>query len=467
MKLTERIVSSRVRLMLLFFLVPLFLIVCLLLWQHLLARRPKVILISIDALRASNLGCYGYNRDTTPNIDEMAKDSVLFSNAIVQQPWTLSSHMSMLTSVYPLVHGVDFNSSLSPKIPTLPEVLKKQGFRTAGFATCLAQMKGEFGFERGFDTYEVNYWNAKELNNRVLSWLENNREAPFFLFLHYYDVHSDTERLPYDSPELYMTRFAEPREHYLEGEETPKASQYLKHLHKNRIELPREEINYLKALYDGGVAFTDAQIGKLFEKLHQLNLYDNSLIILTADHGEEFQEHGGMLHYQIYDEVTRVPLLIKFPRGKKQLRGLTISSIVQSIDIMPTVLDYLGLAPGPKCQQGSSLMTMIRHGNDQHPAYVFGWDELRGMGYYAIQEGEWKLHFCPDTDTVKLYNMVRDLTERNDVIDEYPETAQELKARLLRWIEETAELRNKYVGDKDNLINEKDKEILRSLGYFQ
>lgn len=454
-----RISRKRIRHIIFFFAL---IIVCLAGYyflQRWVFRKPNVILISIDTLRPSNLGCYGYHLDTSPNMDALAKDSVLFENVYCQQPHTLTSHMSILTSFYPTSHGVKLDRVLNARIPTLAETLKKNGYITAGFATSPEWLKSDFGFGRGFDLYEVDHWDAARLNREVFAWLEKHRysPSPFFLFVHYYDVHSDSGQLPYDSPESFRGRFTKIRKDLMKYTD---GSRYLKNLYVDRTTIGEDEVDYLEALYNGGVAFTDMELGRLFDKLRQLNLYEDSIIVVTADHGEEFQEHGGFLHFQIYDEDMRIPLIFKFPRVDN-LGNLKVSTLAQSIDIMPTILDYLGIAPSPDIQQGKSLIPIEKPApGDDGDAYLLAADS------YAVRDGDWKLIFHPESDSIELYNTREDPAESSDVSRENPDTAKAMLSRLKRWLKKEDWMAKKYPADRRSVVNKEDIEILKSLGYI-
>jgi len=305
---------------------------------YFLPERPNIILISIDALRPDHMGCYGYHRNTTPNIDKFAQEAVLFKTAFAHEPWTLPSHMSMLTGLYTITHGV---YNLSPRILTLTELLKNAGYRTIASAYSYFMMP-IFGFWRGFDRY---MWLqsgdllddplrvAEYQNQRIVEQIKKN-QSPFFAFIHYYDVHSNMEYLPYDAPPPFNRMFtADNGTEFHFRVPNIYASEYLRYIHDNKIELSEAERQHIIDLYDNGIAYMDHCIGELFQSLKAMGLYDDTMIIITADHGEEFQEHGGMLHSNpyYYDVLMHVPLIVKLPESSSERTSVTIDSLVEII----------------------------------------------------------------------------------------------------------------------------------------
>jgi len=338
-------------------------------------RLPNIILISIDSLRADHLGCYGYPKPTSPNIDALANESVVFTNAISTTTWTLPAHISMLTSLYPEVHQViNDGNKLSDKavVPLNPpyqrgqgvvcaEIMKEAGYLTAGFVSG-PYLSSKFGYNQGFDLYDdytINYSSNEEshrgttspkIHQQVTKWLEQNYSSQFFLFIHYWDVHYD-----YTPPPPFDTMFDPDYTGTITG----------KNYEGNKLinpQMPKRDLEHIIALYDGEIAFTDSYIGKLMTYLKELGIYENTMVILTSDHGDEFFEHGCKGHRNnLFDETLKVPLIIKFPPPYPGGRGgkenpifaslspleMCINQQVSIIDIVPTFLDYLGITPNP------------------------------------------------------------------------------------------------------------------------
>jgi len=309
------------------------------------------ILISIDTLRADHLGCYGYDLETSPFIDSLAAQGVLFETAIVQLPGTLPSHMSIFTGLYPEEHGVfPPDAVLAETIATLPEVFKRHGFRTGGF-TEGGYVDGSYGFARGFDTFrdhgEQGPRRVEQTFARGLDFLRLLETGErFFLFLHTYAVHD-----PYYPPEPFASQFgASPPA----GAFPPTGPNFVA-FNRGRKTISPEALAYYRAAYDASIRYLDEVLAEFFAELGELGLIDEVTVVLTSDHGEEFLEHGKMVHVQIYRETLHVPLLVLHP----DLPPGRIASVVESIDIAPTLLDLAGLS-FPSSVSGRTLLPCLR-----------------------------------------------------------------------------------------------------------
>ena len=312
------------------------------------------IVISLDALGAGSLGSYGYERDTSPFLDDLANRGALFERAVVQYTSTLKSHMSLFTGLYPQQHGVNNKSPvLSEEIPLFPELFQQAGFRTGGF-TEGGWMEGFYGFKRGFDTFRATRYQKDE---DVVRTLEQGLEflrgledgEPFLLFLHTYSIHD-----PYTPPDPYPTQF-------WRGEPPagpPPTGPVLNEVNQGERELTAEQIAYFKALYDGSIRYVDAQLEWFFGEVGALGLLEDTTIVITSDHGEEFFEHGKMAHQQVYPELVFVPLIVMHPGIVPPLR---VPSLVQSIDLAPTLLELARIEP-PKDLPGVSLVPYLTGG---------------------------------------------------------------------------------------------------------
>jgi arylsulfatase A-like enzyme len=317
----------------------------------------NIILISIDTLRPDHLSCYGYKRKTSPSIDALAQDSVLFEETYASSPWTLPSHVSLFTSLSGISHQVyKSRDRIDPAQTMLTEVLRKNNFFCSAF-TGSGYLSSVYGFSKGFDVYGeseglLTLVNSAELMSQAASkWLGRNADKSFFLFLHTYQVHQ-----PYSCPPPYNTMFLGEKPRW----QKINLMNYLGGLSGVFKRLPQEDRQNIIGLYDGEISYVDDMLIKpLIEKLKELRLYDRTMIVLTGDHGEEFFEHGSWMHGQnLYEEALRVPLIIKFPRSK--YRGKRISSLVRLIDVMPTVLDELAIDAKNLNVEGKSLIPVIR-----------------------------------------------------------------------------------------------------------
>jgi len=435
---------------------------------HAAAQTPakpalNVVLITIDTLRADHVGCYGYKQIKTPNIDALAADGVLFERAFAVVPVTLPSHSSMLTGTYPMLSGMhDFSGNkLSPLQPTLASVLKQAGYRT-GAVIGAAVLDSRFGLNQGFDFYydhfefsrldEANLDEMERPGNIVadvaLNWLEKdwwqkealgkdqpskNPRKKFFLWMHLYDPH-----FPYHPPEPYSREYA-------------------------------------AQPYDGEIAFADEQVGRLLRFLKEKGIYQNTVIVLCGDHGESLGEHGEKTHgFFIYNATMHVPLIIRLPaqlpgQVPEKTQARTLADPVSLVDLMPTVLEAVGLQV-PSQVQGRSLLREIRpdpsapdspanrertlYGETFLPRIHFNWSELRASE-------NTKYHFI-DAPRPELYDLAKDPGEVNNLFAEKKAVAEEMHSKLADMIRDYSA--GKELAEKTGL-DPALMERLKSLGY--
>lgn len=423
-----------------------------------------VIIVSCDTTRADHLGCYGYARDTSPNIDAFAREAVLFEDAVTPETWTLTAHISMLTGLYPLNHRVSAESNLAEEIVTLPQALTNAGYAAAGFTGYGIWMHPTRGFAHGFDLYSTPPITRDIFRtmNFVFPWLDAHASVPFFLFFHNYDHHSKYKEsdcagcdLPYYPPRpeflTFSKQFEEPAGLRAPGRR--QSTDLLFDVLKGKDRLSPKEIEYMVALYDDSIRGVDAGIGEFFDKLKSLGLYDKSLIIITSDHGELFGEHGQFLHEHVYEGAARVPLLIRFPKGEHA--GRRVRDMVSLIDLAPTVLDVTGVR-GP-AMDGQSLLPVIR-GEAKSAPLVF----IRRVQYAAARSKSWKLVRNLDTTAEELYKIEDDPAETRDLISATPLELGPLRTALDGFIGQTPRT---PVGDAAPKLTDEDIEALRAQGY--
>lgn len=394
-------------------------------------ERPPVIVVSLDTLRADHVGAYGYDRETTPNLDSFAKDAVLFQRAFTSGGGTLPAHMTLLTGLPPGVHGVTAQSGavLPQGRVTLAEALGDAGYRTAGF-TGAGYVRRQWGFQQGFDRFDDEGRGFEQILPKALRWLDRPDPRPPFLFLHTLDIHSDWEQLPYDAPPPYRDRWvADDYSGSFDGcRDDLCASKLLAEMNqrarRGEIDLTSyftpEEVGYVRDLYDGGIAYTDARFGELMDALRERGLYDDALIVVVSDHGEEFLEHGLMLHEQIYDEIVRVPLLVKLPNDAHA--GRRVDALTAMMDILPTVLQVVG-AETPPGVVGASLLPIVE-GRSPGRSFVYVWGIPE-----KLRTREWSLLRGEDGST-ELYDTVRDPGETTDVAADRPAVVHALSRQL-------------------------------------
>jgi len=471
--------------------------------------RPNVILTSIDTLRADRLGTYGYERNTTPNIDEFAKQAVVFETAYAQSSWTLASHASMFTGLDPVANGVTTSKRgrLVDRHVTLAEILKDEGYTTAAWVG-----RGEYSFvgaarglAQGFDKFEhaphgqANPGQSETTANKpqtkqekksslgegeaeitsVLEWLSGQPKLPFFLFVHLDDVHSQPTGHPYDSPPPFRDRFCPGEiEGYTGCDASGKfcATKMLQRIRRGDIPAPsKDEAAKIECLYDGGVAFTDHQVGRLLRSLRELQLLDNSVLIVTADHGEAFLEHGDTLHFSVYEEVARVPLVIRFPGAVHAGRS---AAIVELVDLVPTILAQTG-SPVPAFMQGQNLLDVIASPSTltrvNDTAFTMGTSDPPPLLW---RHGPSKIIVRPKDRTEvearypaeELFDLSSDPGEQRNRVQEDAELGRQLRQGLERHQHESAatfkKLRHDPAGD-DFEVPEDERELLKALGYIE
>jgi len=359
-------------------------------------RKTNVILISIDTLRADHLSCYGYRRKTSPNIDSFARKSVLFTGAKTQTTSTAPSLASVLTGTYPNRHLLNANKANFHDFNiTLAETLKKYDYKTAAFQTNI-NAGTRFGFNQGFDYFED--WNfiendtfseSRSLNSKIIPWLRKNSGQKFFLWIHYLDPHTPYI-VPPEYERLYIgdSMYGKNKDKKIKIGDSP----YGEIKHQAALK-GTTDIDYYVAQYDAEIKFNDDSIGELFRVFDELNLFQNSLIILTADHGESLGEHNYYFSHgdNTYGPTAWVPLVIyhsSLPAGR------VISNLVELVDIYPTVTELLGLSTEPQVQGRSLLSLVFNNSSDSkfEYAHIVG---SYNFGYqtHAIQDKRWKLIF--------------------------------------------------------------------------
>ena len=389
-----------------------------------------VVLISLDTCRADTLSCYGYTQSTTPHIDALAGQGYLFSHAMTPVPLTLPAHASMLTGTIPPHHGKHENKDVyfDPSHVTLATLLKAKGFRAGAFVGAQV-LNGRFGLDRGFDTYDDRFARqgqvgpserrAEAVNRAAFAWLDKHKDSPVFLFLHYYDPHD-----AYDPPEPFATTF----------KENP---------------------------YAGEIAYTDHCIGQVVAKLKSLGMYESSLIIVTADHGEMLGEHGETTHmYFIYQSAIKVPLIFKRPGS---MAAQKIDDLASIIDIVPTVCGLMAIDP-PKEIQGENLAPYLGQKPPQSEDRYLYCESLHATKYEAnsllgLVGKQWKYI---QTTRPELYDLQKDPEEQTNLIETHPQQARSLKDHLSHVLEQTVRQRE---GQEDTPLDAELLRHLRSLGY--
>lgn len=473
----------------------------------------NLVVISITGLQAKHMGLYGYERNTTPNIDAFSEEGFVFDNFFTVASRTVPASISLFTGQYPHKHGVwDWlgKVQLDSETETFTQLLKEHGYKTAGFSGG-GQYNGRYGTSRGFDIFTDNkgeYVGFAENMDDAFTWLEENGDEKFFLFMQGFDTHC-----PYFPPEPYETMFdpdyknrndidysvcywSSPETKPMKGE-----AEDILSLRKvitwggTTVGNPEEEweevafeerdIDHLISLYDGGVAYADFLVGKILDKLSGLGLEKNTIVVILADHGDVFRGEksqfmgGGALFGTFYDDVLKVPLVIKIPdtEGGKRLGGLA-----HIIDVAPTILELLGIEED-KEMQGKSLLPLV-YGDDEVNEYIYAGGQnyrpktirhpFRGViEVDVIRNDREKLiratlvDYDKDTTEVEyeLYNTKEDPGELHNLYDAQPSIADDLVLRLEKWLVSAKKITPEDPAQQD-VIQEKLLEEGRKRGYW-
>jgi len=407
--------------------------------------RPHVLLITLDTTRADRLGCYGYAGATSPALDRLASRSVVYTRAVATSSWTLPSHGSLFTGKFPKSHGARYDAQgplrltdaiegpagfmqyrargLSADEITLAKILKGAGYRT-GAVVGGPWMKRVFGLGTGFDYYDddridnVNGRRAEEVTSAALSFIERAAGAPFLLFLNYFDPHS-----PYAPPSPF-----EP------ANEAP------------------------EALYDGEIRYMDHHAGRLFTRLDELDLWDRTLVVVTADHGELFGEHDAFGHGNtLYQEELHIPFIVKYPRGEAEQK--TTEDFVQLVDVLPIVLERLGIPRPPGVQGG--VPPEIGHPivAEVNPLPFFS----EGGDFRAIFHGSYKYVWNSKANHA-LFNLKDDPRETENLLAQEAGRAGTMERALTRYVDA---LPPPGAAGPAQAVDEETLKALRSMGYVK
>ncbi|MCB8976651.1 MAG: sulfatase [Ardenticatenaceae bacterium] len=478
-----------------------------------------IILYVLDALRADHLGCYGYKRDITPHIDQIAAEGVLFENCFTSTTWTRPVAASLLTGAYPKVHQTTSRDNMfSVGLKRLPEMLQTGGFETAAFNT-MGNIAGEIGFSRGFDQYfdlfrepalvakrhrlnaakegllhtaeaEIALPLAEDINDYLLPWLAERKAENTFSFVWSIETHE-----PYGAPEPFR-RYAGPVHRPGEGESDDIRS------------ATQADRDRLMNLYDDGILYNDHCIGQLVDQLKQLGIYEDTLFLIVGDHGEAFYEHGFYTHgHPPYDELIHVPLIVKFPGWTHA--GRRVAGLAELIDVVPTVTAVAHLpqpAETSRFIQGKNLLPLLTKEQDQVRTYTFSDTQSLAIHnrYLSVRSQEWKYiqirqpqrnrqtllktvqhvlargllwdiirrprHFLRSyfrNNNEFLFNLQTDPAEQHNALTEHPEVAQELQQILEQWLMQNEQL-SQQLGDEPLTYHESEalQKHLEKLGYL-
>ena len=443
--------------------------------QETQADQPaNVLFITIDTLRADHLSSWGYHLETSPNIDRLAAEGVRYENAYTVTSRTAPSHFSMFTSKYPQEHGAKLNGFAVPqdsKFLMLPQVLRNFGYKNAAFVSAWPLSKKLTKLDRHFDVYDEDLsrsyqtinsmrW-AEDVTPRAIDWIKRNKQGPFFAWVHFFDPHS-----PYDfRPEFEAKKLTGEPDHTKErGQDAV--------------------MKDLKA-YNSEILYTDHWVGKLIEALDAEGLKENTLVVITADHGESIGERGYQGHsHRLYESVVRIPLVIRMPGTVTA--GKTVSTRVSTLDLMPTILDMTvkktkADAKIPAEFSGRSLAASLETADGEIPDrtvryLAFGGQKWLMPGWLAklwlrdldfplkvgYRAGAKKVIWTPEKEEMEIFNLTRDPFEVKAAAPEEGDNAYDTEEeQLSKWFKTT------HLANGENRMDDKDQEALKSLGYIQ
>jgi arylsulfatase A-like enzyme len=410
------------------------------------ATGPNVLLVVVDTLRADHLGAYGYPFETTPHLDALARDATRYNNAIAVAPWTTPSVTGILSSRFP--REFDFDETLPDETVLLPELFEQAGYRTSAVVSHLF-VSGRLGFDQGFESYDeseargAQHISSAEVTRKAIELIDRHGDEPWFLFVHYFDPHNDY--------------FLHPGfEFFPEYDGDLRGGEPLLALRERAPGFTPADLRYLLSLYDSEIRYTDEQIGRLLAALRERGLWDDTLIVVTADHGEEFADRGD--HYighstTLHQEQVHVPLILKLPQ---QTRGEIVDAFVSQVDLAPTLAAVAGVpVPEPDPFQGRNLASTPEDG------YVFSEQPTLSA---VIHQG-WKLIHRAPGNRIQLFDLDSDPGERRNVARSHPERVRSLQRALVLHHADSAKRRRR--GGHSVEFDPAERDLLRELGYVE
>lgn len=417
-------------------------------------RGNNVLIFLFDATNASHLGCYGYSRSTSAAIDAVAAQGIVFEDAMTQAASTLASTGSLFTGVYPEAHGVLVKPhALSPHFKTLAEQFQEAQYQTALFSGN-PNASPIFGYGQGFQYTWVprpgRPVNADEFVPAVTTWLEKVKQRPFFAYLHFREPH-----WPYTPPAEFMMRFHPDPDLHL-----PDFQNY---------GVPEQPVlDKVLAAYDANLAFADAQMARIVQHLKKLNLWDHTMIIVLADHGEGFWEHGKQGHnYPLYQEIVRIPMIFRFPE-ESRLQGARSKQLAASIDVLPTLMDLFGFSKKGTPHHGRSLLSaLVDPTSPAEERFVLSQSIYKRM--YVVRSARFKFIYHEKEKEIEneFYSLATDPQERTNLIDRFPVLSSYHAVQMKKILDEARRIRKQTatVPEENAVVDEQTEQELRALGY--
>ena len=420
-------------------------------------KGPNVILLAVDTLRADHTGGQGYFRNTTPNVDAMAEGGIRFRRALANSSWTAPSFYSMLTSQYPAVLGFwgNFHPRVADRFLCLAELMREQGYRTKGIIANTYLMADVGGIDQGFEEYDESCVylepSSPRLARLALDYIDRHKKEPFFLFVHWQDAH-------------YPWYLQKDFDYYPEYKGRVKDGDSIGNLHALIPTIKPEDIKRIEALYDSNIAFIDLHVGMIIDRLKELGLYDNTLIVFTADHGEEFLEKNYFDLWlghsrKLFQEYVHVPFIIKPPGPAKKV---VVDQFVELLDLMPTLAEYLGLdLPKAYVRDGSPIRIDAKGRVEDKP--LFGETTSATHQQSVVWKGHKLIHYLRRQAKL-MFDLEADPKEEHNIIEERPEVRAELEKALADWNKAVKESEVSRGGGAQ--LRQEDIQRLRDLGYM-
>lgn len=418
--------------------------------------KPNILMIVIDCLRADHVGVNGYHRPTTPALDGVAAEGLSFTQAISQSSWTRPSMPTLLTGLYPSEHGLlelkrneagaVIGPIMSAEVDTLAERLAPAGYTSLLFGEQY-QLSKRFGLSQGFEHYQNNIGGAEGINRRFLKWLDGNQPPRFFSILHYFDIH-----WPYCPPPSSRGTFD------VGGGEVDfcKGSRKLRiAIRRGEVELTEADRQTMIALYDEELLTLDRTLARLFDDLRERQLWDDTLVIITSDHGEEFLEHGSVGHKSsLYEELIRVPVIVRPPLNWQVERGRLSDALVESRDVVATIEDAAGLKTTTSAR---SLLPWLEESASGERPFVVSESSV----YLAARTRSTKLILSREDGAEVLYDLEADPFETVNIAADRPEEVDRLKSFLALWRRDLDRTAPTF-----DTVDDKTTEGLRAIGYL-
>jgi arylsulfatase A-like enzyme len=408
---------------------------------------PNIIFICIDALRSDHLGCYGYNRDTSPFLDQLARKNIIFKKNITQSSWTKTSVATFMTSKYQTLSDVvEDEDKLPLSENTLAEILKDNGYSTLAYVSN-PWLKTRFGFDQGFDYYNEDAVKTLRIEvEDVCKYILKVKDSSFFLYVHFMDVHN-----PYNPPSPFKEVFTKNLKGSFVYDDGPMP------------DINEDDLEYTKGLYDGEIRFVDEKIRHIFNFLEDQNLLKKTVVIINSDHGDEFLEHGGMGHgTTLYNELLFVPLIF-VPNNEMITAQSVVHSFVRNIDILPTILEVSGI-PIKNPVDGRSLLSVIK-GKEKNYSHDLVLSRVKSKStkdeLLSIYKGKYKYIFNITQGRSQLFNIEKDIWETEDLSKINPGITMEIQNIVIGYLSQAATNREKTKIDEETL------EQLKSLGYIK